>query len=128
MSEPSQFQPIARDAAQKIHLDVGERLSELANTPDLDPDLAIKIFNATKDVSQAVAEKKLDPLANLPTFNITFVNGRMIGTVAPDPTPVPPATYIDMDDSSDVESIALLPSLVMLASTNINADVIENDG
>jgi hypothetical protein len=121
MAEPSVFQPVARDIAQAIHLDAGKRLSELACTPNLDADIALKIYNATKDVGGAVAEKKLDPLANLPTFHITFVNGRMTGTIEA----APPVSYIEMDAETTFLTDAASPT--MLVNAHINSEIIELD-
>lgn len=122
MAEPAVFQPIARDAAQVAHLAAGMRLTELANTPGLDGDLAIKIYNATKDVSAAVAEKKIDPLGNLPTFSITFVNGRTTVSMVAAAQPV---SYIEMNE--DVTFLTDAASPAMLVNAHINAEVMLDD-
>ena len=120
MAEPSIFQPQARDAAQQIHMDVGHRLSQLANTPDLDADIAIKIFNATKDVAAAVAEKRIDPLANLPIINITFVNGRMSARIESFEAPPEPLLTMDMMEAADLGFELGAASKLMLAHADIN--------
>ena len=127
MSEAATFQIAARDAAQVAHMAASSRLAELANTPNLDADIAIKIFNATKDVAQAVPEKKIDPHASLPTFHITFVNGRMQGTIEAGPPPLTldmqPPGYGD----DDITFLTAVPSPAMLAAANINSDIAFDD-
>lgn len=78
--------------------------------PDADPELVVKIHNAILPVAQAVPKER-DPLANLPVFNITFVNGRMSASVVP-----------GLEFVTDLRSF--VPTSPMLAQAHINAEVI----
>lgn len=95
----------------------GERLAVLAAMPNVDADIAIKIFNATKDVAQAVPDKKVDPLANLPTFHITFTNGRLGGSGMVTPA-VDMGMVVEAFDLAGAD-----PTPEMRAAFHINADV-----
>lgn len=116
MATAKEFQDAAREAAQITHLLAGERLAVLAATPNLDPEVAIKIFNATKDVAQAVPEKKTDPFANLPVFHIHMHNGRIGGSGA-----VTPALELaDVIEAFELEGMS--PTEPMLAMSHINEE------
>lgn len=85
-------------------------MMEAVSKPGCDPELAVKVFNATTAVAQAVPKDK-DPLANLPVFNITFINGRLAGV------PVPGLEMV-------TELKTFVPTTDMLALAHINAEVI----
>jgi hypothetical protein len=104
------YQSEARDAAQLVHAQALARMMEAVSKPGADPELAVKVFNATTSVAQAIPKDK-DPHANLPVFNITFVNGRIKGEA------VPELEYV-------VDLQAFQPSEPMRALANINAEVI----
>lgn len=76
MSKDTGFPDAAKLAAQAVHMDAIRVLGEAVNAAEPDPDLVVKVYNATKDVAQAVPEKKTDPRAGLPVVSITFVGGR----------------------------------------------------
>lgn len=76
----------AKDAAQRVHMDAVAKMAEAVNAAKPDLDLVVKIYNATKDVAQAVPDKKADPRAGLPTIAITFVGNR--AQVAAEPAPL----------------------------------------
>ena len=108
------YQSQARDAAQLVHAEALARMMEAVSKPGSDPEIAVKVFNATTAVAQAVPKDK-DPHANLPVFNITFVNGRMTGEVRP---------ALELVEEVDMTDLATLqPSESMRALANINAEV-----
>lgn len=71
----AEFKAAAKEAARSVHMDAVRAMSEAVNATDPDPDLVVKVYNATKDVAEAVPDKKADPRAGLATFQITFVGG-----------------------------------------------------
>jgi hypothetical protein len=107
-----EFQDAAREAAQETHMLAAARLAEYVAREETDIEITLKVYNATKDVAQAVPEKKQDPYAGLAVFNVTFVNGSM------------KATLERVDEVVNVEDVFLLaPSPAMLAATNLNEDL-----
>lgn len=107
--DAASYQNQAREAAQLIHAEAMVRMMEAVSQPKCDPELAVKVFNATTAVAQAVPKDK-DPLANLPVFNITFVNGRMTAEALPGLEQVEVLTSFN-------------PSAAMLSMARINADI-----
>jgi hypothetical protein len=106
-----------REAAQITNTAALARMAELAATPNCDVEIAIKIFQATKDVAGAVPDKKADPFANLPVFHITFNNGRMLSNG------VTPALTIDA--ISEAFSLELaVPSEAMVRAASINDELL----
>lgn len=64
------FQSAVRRAAQANMMAAERVVAEALADPTCDPEFAVKVINANKDVAQAVPEKKLDPHAGLVTINI----------------------------------------------------------
>jgi hypothetical protein len=83
----SDFASNAKAAAQIAHMDAVRLMAEAVNAAKPDLDLVVKIYNATKDVAQAVPDKK-DPRAGLPTISITFVGNRAQVAAVPAPLEV----------------------------------------
>lgn len=109
---PQEFQREAMEAAQATHVMAAQRMAEAVAKPNCDPEIAIKIFNATKDVAQAVPKEKEGAYANLPTVHINIVNGRL--TVE--------ARVADAElDVVDV--VDMTPSVPMLANVSVNDDL-----
>lgn len=112
-----EFASAAREAAQATHMSAATRLAFLASHPECDPEIAIKIYNATKDVAGATPDKKGDPFANLPVFHIHFNNGRLTGTE------ITPASTVQVIDLETFDLTKALPSPNMkLAITNKKHD------
>lgn len=68
-----EFQAAAKEAARVTFMRGLELAAEKLETADLDD--VVRVVNSLKDVAGAVLEKKTDPYASLPVFNITFTNG-----------------------------------------------------
>lgn len=112
---PLEFQPIAREIAQRTHIAAAERLAVLAADPNLDPELAIKIHNATIPVAQAVPEKKQDINIGLPVLQFTFISGGLQATAHD----LPMVEVVGED-----QLLHLQPSMAMLARlVTVNADL-----
>lgn len=110
------YQLQARDAAQLIHAEAMVRIMEAVAKPGCDPELAIKAINATTAIAQAVPKDK-DPLANLPVFNITFVNGRMTGEAVLAP--------LELVEQLDQPLLTFMPTAAMTAQAHINFEIEE---
>jgi hypothetical protein len=108
--EALEFQKEARDAAQATSSMALSRMAEAVAKPNCDPEVAIKVYNATKDVAEAVRRDKENPFANLPVFHIHIVNGRMQGTAE-----------TDLELVEELDKFVASPA--MLAMSRINADI-----
>lgn len=105
-----EFPDAARDTARAILVAGMERMMEAVQDPSTKVDDVRKIVADMKDVARAVPEKKVDPLANLPVFSITFVNGAMQGLVE-----APPAELVLLDLDETGNPVQLEPTPAMLA-------------
>jgi hypothetical protein len=112
-----EFAAAAREAAREINMQAMVVMATKLANPDCDPELAVKFFNATKDVAGAVPDKKADPFANLPVFHIHFNNGRVSGDITP------PLQVLDMNEAFSLEFAA--PSVEMAKLATINRDLLE---
>lgn len=76
-----------------------------------DPDVKRKALAFFADATGLIADKKADPLSNLPVFNFNFGNGGVqISATSPDGT---------------TQTLDLKPTPAMLASASVNADILE---
>lgn len=76
-----EFQEASREAAQRIVMDSQVRMAEYLHSDKADPEVVIKIHNASKDVAGAVPDRKADPYGSLPVVNITVVNNGYLAQV-----------------------------------------------
>jgi hypothetical protein len=114
------FQNSARDAAQLVFTEALARLASAAVQPGCDPEIAIKILNATKDVAQAVPKDKGDGFANLPVFHIHMHNGRITASAI-----TPAVDVIEMSEAFETFDLAAIqPTEAMKAMADINKDLL----
>lgn len=104
-----EFKQAAKEAARAVHMDAVLAMSVAVNQEKADPDLVVKIYNATKDVSDAVPDKKADPRAGLAVFNITF-SGGSTQVAAQMPVPLEVAEEVQPGRLSNAETQLALPA------------------
>lgn len=100
------------------------RMQKYALADDSDPELVLKIVNSKlADIGKTVPDRKIDQYANLPIFNITFVNGAMRGSIEMAAN-TPPADLENLPVlETSMPEISWVPSRSMLAYTSINRDI-----
>lgn len=113
-------------SALSIYVGVLSGLAEYVNEPGVkDPEVLVKIANSKlADVARVIPEKKADPYGNLPTFNITFVNGALKAEVV---TAEQAMAVVDevVGEATEIFDLDLLsPSADMLATAKqLAADI-----